>query len=202
MTSYPQFLMKIAQQAPTDWWALHVAAGQFQAQQGTHVARTKTLVLKPIPRGFPDPIKARRDLVRHLRGQVRLHNQAERVQLGAHAFALEGKTADFTVEALPERMAEANKAGTMLRRFVQAGQLLVSAEQIGGDQPQLGDILHRQVAGRLSHMRTQLCPAQGAPQMTMPFRAITVLSIVGEEAPGLSALHRRLIINTLAPKPI
>lgn len=202
MTSKNKFLAQMERSAPTDWWALHMAAGQFCALQGTHVARTKTLVLKPIPPGFDDPQQARRDLIRHYRHQVRLHNQAQRVQLAAHAFALENKPADFGVDTVLTRVAEADKAGKMLRAFVQAGQLLVTAQQIGADQPQMADVLHRQVAGRLGEMRAKLFPPSGAPQRTIPFQAITVLSIVGEEAPGLSALHRRLIINTLLPSPM
>lgn len=202
MAENDKLLTKLTQGMPTSWWTLHVAAGQFFARQGTHVARTKTLVLKPVPRGFPNPQQARRDLLRHLRAQVRLHNQAQRVQLGAHAFALENKSADFTPAALPARVVEADKAGMMLRRFVQAGQLLVSAQQFEADQPQLAAALRRQVAGRLGRLRGQLFAPAGQAQPTMPFQAITVLSIVGEEAPGLSAMHRRLIINTLLPKPV
>ncbi len=198
-----KLVMTVMQEAPTGWWPLHVVAEQFFARQGTQVARTKSLVLKPIPKGFADQAQARRDLIRHYHAQVRLHNQAQHVHLGAHGFAMERKFADFATRSLPERVAEADKAGVMLRRFVQAGQLLVSAQQMEANQPELAKNLHRQVAGRIKRIRTQLFPPEGtAPTMTTPFQAITVLTIVGTEVPGLSALHRRLIINALLPKPL
>lgn len=202
MTEKNKLVRHINQAQPTGWWPLHVEAEQFFSRQGTQVARTKTLLLKPIPQGFTDQAQARRDLMRHYRAQVRLCNQAQRVHLGAHAFALENRSADFTSGALLTRVAEADKAGALLRRFVQAGQLLVSAQQVAADQPELTRTLNRQVAGRIKRIRTQLFPPRGAPPaLTQPFQAITILTIVGTEVPGLSALHRRLLINTLLPKP-
>lgn len=189
----------LQKQRPDGWLQLAHLAGQLAVQHGHRVDDLKILTITPLPEKVADKSGARRNLQAVLRGRIRARNEALHIYLGAGAAGFEYPKADFSKTALPQRLREAEATGKMLRYFVQAGQLLVVAQQLQ-QVTCLAQEARNRAAVKLEAAHRHLFVHDPLRPRPLPLSPIAVLTLVGLEVPGINRPSQERIQLALHPR--
>lgn len=189
----------LQKQRPDSWLQLAHLAGQLAVQHSHRADDLKILTITPLPEKVTDKSAARRNLHAVLRGRIQARNQALHIYWGASAAGFEFPKADFSKSALPQRLSEAEATGKMLRFFVQAGQWLVTAQQLH-HVTCLAQEARNRAAVKLDAAHRHLFVHDPLRPRPLPLSPIAVLTLVGLEVPGINRPSQERIQLALHPR--